>query len=119
MPHACPVLHYTAIWMLFSRAQLQRNFRSSLVIERRFRPCAWQMQRDQRLIRCVLTAQEQDMAITGRHAGDVISNTVAEVNALVCQLLGLGGHHDTVAAALIGKMLHLADPVRQQPAWPD
>lgn len=53
------------------------------------------------------------MAITGRHAGDVISNTVAEVNALVCQLLGLGGHHDTVAAALIGKMLHLADPVTE------
>ena len=53
------------------------------------------------------------MAITGRHAGDVISNTVAEVNALVCQLLGLGGDHDTVAAALIGKMLHFTGSVTE------
>lgn len=41
---------------------------------------------------------------------------MAEVNAFVCQLLGLGGDHDTVAAALIGKMLHLADPVTEIPA---
>ena len=68
-----------------------------------------QLQRHQRLIRCVSTPEKQDMARTGGNKINVVAYTVAEVDPLVRQFSGFCGHRNAVA---LGTELQILDLCR-------